>query len=42
MTTIWYVGSVQLDSIAGDADTNTGTAGSSSDVITMTTGGTLH
>ena len=37
---ITNVGSVQLDSIAGDADTNTSIAFSGSDVITMTTGGT--
>jgi hypothetical protein len=37
---ITNLGSVQLDSIAGDADTNTSIAFSGSDVITMTTGGT--
>ena len=37
---ITNVGSVQLDSIAGDADTNTSITFSGSDVITMTTGGT--
>ena len=34
------VGSIQLDSIAGDADTNTTIAFPGSDVITMSTGGT--
>ena len=34
------VGSLQLDSIAGDADTNTSITFSGSDVITMATGGT--
>ena len=33
------VGAVQLDSIAGDADSNTSIAFSGSDVITITTGG---
>ena len=37
---ITNVGSIQLDSIAGDADDNTSIAFSGSDVITMTTGGT--
>ena len=37
---ITNVGSIQLDSIAGDADSNTSIAFSGSDVITMTTGGT--
>jgi hypothetical protein len=37
---ITNVGSIQLDSIAGDADTNTSIAFSGSDVITVTTGGT--
>ena len=37
---ITNVGSIQLDSIAGDADTNSSIAFSGSDVITMTTGGT--
>jgi hypothetical protein len=37
---ITNAGSIQLDSIAGDADTNTSIAFSGSDVITMTTGGT--
>ncbi len=36
---ITNVGSVQLDSIAGDADTNTSITFSGSDVITMATGG---
>ena len=37
---ITNVGSIQLDSIAGDADTNSSIAFSGSDVITITTGGT--
>ncbi len=37
---ITNVGSIQLDSIAGDADTNTSITFSGSDVITMATGGT--
>ena len=37
---ITNVGSIQLDSIAGDADSNTSIAFSGSDVITVTTGGT--
>ena len=37
---ITNVGSIQLDSIVGDADDNTSIAFSGSDVITMTTGGT--
>ena len=37
---ITNVGSIQLDSIAGDADTNSAITFSGSDVITMTTGGT--
>ena len=37
---ITNVGSIQLDSIAGDADSNTSITFSGSDVITMTTGGT--
>ena len=37
---ITNVGSIQLDSIVGDADTNSSIAFSGSDVITMTTGGT--
>ena len=37
---ITNVGSIQLDSIVGDADANTSIAFSGSDVITMTTGGT--
>ena len=37
---ITNVGSIQLDSIAGDADSNTSITFSGSDVITMATGGT--
>ena len=37
---ITNVGSIQADSIAGDADTNTSITFSGSDVITMATGGT--
>lgn len=37
---ITNVGSIQLDSIAGDADTNTSITFSGSDVITIATGGT--
>ena len=37
---ITNVGSIQLDSIAGDGDTNTSITFSGSDVITMATGGT--
>ncbi len=37
---ITNVGSIQLDSIAGDGDTNSSIAFSGSDVITITTGGT--
>ena len=37
---ITNVGSIQLDSIAGDADTNTSIPFSGSDVITIATGGT--